>query len=238
MIEAVLLDVGGVFFLPERERLLPAFAHTRSDVGDHDVFDRAHYAGVAAIREFREGDDATWATYHEAYARACGVDDDALAETARVLMREWARENVWTRLVPGAVDALVALSDLGVKLAIVSNSDGTVETLLRDRRVCQVGEGAGVRVETILDSSVVGFAKPDPRIFTLALERLGVDRSRAIHVGDTPGADVEGALAAGIRPVLLDPLDLHAELGITRVRDLADVVALVVASRRGERDET
>ncbi len=231
MIEAVLLDVGGVFFLPSPERLAPLVERAGVAV-DQDAFDRAHYAGVAAIREFREGDDATWTTYHEAYARACGVDDARLVDTIGVLMQEWASSSVWTRLVPGAVDALAALADLGVKLAIVSHSDGTVETLLRERRVCQLGAGTGVCVDAILDSSVVGFAKPDPRIFHVALERLGVDAAHAIHVGDTPGADVDGALAAGIRPVLLDPLDLHAELDVTRVRSLAEVVDLVVASRQ------
>jgi putative hydrolase of the HAD superfamily len=49
-------------------------------------------------------------------------------------------------------------------------------------------------------------------------------------VGDTPAADVEGARAAGIRPLLLDPYDLHAGLEVERVRSLADVVELVRAA--------
>jgi hypothetical protein len=46
-------------------------------------------------------------------------------------------------------------------------------------------------------------------------------------VGDTPGADVDGARAAGVYPVLVDPYDLHAGLDVERVGSLADVVELV-----------
>jgi FMN phosphatase YigB (HAD superfamily) len=53
-----------------------------------------------------------------------------------------------------------------------------------------------------------------------------------IHVGDTPAADVDGAHAAGVTPVLVDPYDDHPELTVTKIRALADVVALV-AARRG-----
>jgi FMN phosphatase YigB (HAD superfamily) len=48
-----------------------------------------------------------------------------------------------------------------------------------------------------------------------------------MHVGDTPGADVEGARAAGVHPVLMDPFDLHSDLDVERVASLADVVGLV-----------
>jgi putative hydrolase of the HAD superfamily len=84
-------------------------------------------------------------------------------------------------------------------------------------------------VEVILDSTVVGIAKPDPRIFDLALDALGVPADRALHVGDTPGADVDGARAADVHPVLVDPYDLHPDLDVERVDSLADVVELVRA---------
>ncbi|HEX3667973.1 MAG TPA: HAD-IA family hydrolase, partial [Acidimicrobiia bacterium] len=82
-------------------------------------------------------------------------------------------------------------------------------------------------VEAIFDSTVVGVAKPDPRIFELALEALAVPATRAIHVGDTPGADVDGARAAGVRPVLVDPYYFHSDLDVERVTSLLDVVELV-----------
>ena len=86
-------------------------------------------------------------------------------------------------------------------------------------------------VDAVIDSSVVGVAKPDPGIFAIALERCGVAPEHAIHVGDTPAADVDGARAAGVTPVLVDPYDDHPELDVTKVRSLADVVALLAPAR-------
>ena len=73
----------------------------------------------------------------------------------------------------------------------------------------------------------MGVEKPDPAIFRHALDALGVDPARAVHVGDTPAADVAGAIAAGARPVLVDPYDLHAGVGCTKVTSLAAVVELL-----------
>jgi putative hydrolase of the HAD superfamily len=117
-------------------------------------------------------------------------------------------------------------------VAVVSNADGTVEQQLRDDAFCQVGSGAGVEVTAVLDSTVVGVAKPDPAIFRLALALLDVPPARAIHVGDTPSADVTGARAAGVRPVLVDPYDLHADVDCVRVASLAGVLELLPVSRR------
>ena len=236
-IDAVLLDVGGVFFLPAPERIAPVLARAGVGIQDADAFDRAHYRGIAALDEFREGDEEIWTAYNRAYARSCGVGDDALEDTVRALLSEFTVGGLWTRPVPGASDALRALARQGVRIAIVSNSDGTVEQLLRDQDVCQVGPGSGVAVDAIIDSSVVGAAKPDPRIFEIALSRIDVAPQHAIHVGDTPGADVDGAHAAGIAAVLVDPLDLHTELDVTRVRSLGEVVDLVSTARRGHRAE-
>ena len=55
----------------------------------------------------------------------------------------------------------------------------------------------------MVSSAAVGAAKPDPAIFTAALERAGARPEDAVHVGDSLEKDVAGARAAGIRPVLL-----------------------------------
>ena len=67
-------------------------------------------------------------------------------------------------------------------------------------------DGAGVPVGVIVDSAVVGVAKPDPAIFRIALDALGVPASGAVlYVGDSLRYDVAGALAAGLQPVHFDP---------------------------------
>jgi putative hydrolase of the HAD superfamily len=230
MIEAVLLDAGGVFHLPEHDRIVGAFARVDVQVST-DELDRAHYAGVAATREFREGDREIWIAYIRGYVRACGAPDDRADDAVETLLDEFTTGGIWSRIVPGSVDALRALAETGVRLAIVSNAEGTVEARMREQRICQVGSGPGVPIDAVIDSAVVGAAKPDPRIFEIALERLGTPAESAVHVGDTPAADVDGAAAAGIRPVLLDPYDFHTGLDVDRVHALTEVVDLVRAVR-------
>jgi FMN phosphatase YigB (HAD superfamily) len=224
-VRAVLLDVGGVFHLPDHDRIVAAMRRGGIAVDPTDL-DRAHYAGVKALTRFSEGDRAIWLAYNRGYAQALGAGD-AVEAVAEVLLSEFTTGGVWTRVIPGSPEALRAIAATGVKLAIVSNADGSVEAQLAADGICQMGEGPGVSMDAILDSSVVGVAKPDPRIFEIALERVGVDPEHAIHVGDTPAADVVGARAAGIVPVLVDPHDDHPDLDVVRVTSLADVAELL-----------
>jgi putative hydrolase of the HAD superfamily len=93
--------------------------------------------------------------------------------------------------MPGAVAALAGLRARGLELAVVSNWDiGLAEHLERI--------GAASFFSTIVTSAEAGAAKPDPAVFQLALERLGVQPHRALHVGDED-EDEEGAQAAGMR---------------------------------------
>lgn len=227
-IEAVLIDVGGVLVLPDHDRIAGALDRAGVHV-DRDLLDRAHYTGVASLDEFTEGDREVWVRYNRAYARACNVPEDVLDDAVDHLLNEFATGAVWSRVVPGSREALRELAALDIRLAIVSNAGGDTEQRMREYGICQIGPGVGAEVGAILDSTVVGVSKPDPRIFELALEALDVPAERAIHVGDTPGADVDGALAADVRPVLMDPYDLHPGFDVERVRSLLDVAELVRA---------
>ena len=93
--------------------------------------------------------------------------------------------------VEGAVEALQALADAGMKLAVVSNWDVGLHDHLRTL-------GLDSLVDTVVTSAEAGAPKPSPAIFELALDRLGTRADRAVHVGDG-AADAEGALAAGVR---------------------------------------
>jgi putative hydrolase of the HAD superfamily len=227
-VRAVFLDLGGVFYLPDHERIVAALARLELAI-ERDRLDEAHYHGVAALDEIRDGDPSIWHAYNRAYARVCGIAPDAVDDAMAVLLEEFERGDVWTRVIPGAREALRELAGLGLRLAVVSNADGTVEAQLRDDVICQVGPGPGVAVELILDSAVVGASKPDPAIFGLALDALGVAPGDVIHVGDTPVADVVGARAAGVTPILIDPYDLHPDVDCRRVHALGDVVTMLRA---------
>jgi HAD superfamily hydrolase (TIGR01509 family) len=93
--------------------------------------------------------------------------------------------------LPGVPESLAALRAQGLSLAVVANWDCALPEHL-DRI------GLGRFVSTVVTSAEAGAAKPDPRPFLLALERLEVEPGRALHVGDSP-EDEEGAAAAGLR---------------------------------------
>jgi putative hydrolase of the HAD superfamily len=82
---------------------------------------------------------------------------------------------------------------------------------------------------------VVGHAKPAPEIFRVALEKLGVAADDAVHIGDTAWADVDGARAAGVRPLHLDPFgDCPDPAGEhEHVRSLGDIGAVLRQGQNG-----
>lgn len=125
--------------------------------------------------------------------------------------------NVWSRVGAGVEAALARLREAGIMLGVVSNSEGTVGAVLDE-------VGLGRHLHTVVDSWVVGVAKPDPRIFHLALDRLGIAAADAVMVGDSPAADVAGAQAAGVTPILLDPLDVYPSSEALRFTDVPAVV--------------
>ncbi|HMH49511.1 MAG TPA: HAD family hydrolase [Candidatus Acidoferrum sp.] len=100
--------------------------------------------------------------------------------------------------MPGAVEALSALSSRGIRLGIVSNTGRTPGVVLR-RILAHHDMLRHFDAVAIAYSDEVGFRKPDPRIFERSLNALGVEPARALHVGDNPDADVLGAQHLGMR---------------------------------------
>ncbi|HLM33526.1 MAG TPA: HAD-IA family hydrolase [Gaiellaceae bacterium] len=94
------------------------------------------------------------------------------------------------RLLPNVVPALDALQAAGLSLACVANWDVSLTEHLE-------GLGLTQHFDVTVSSAEAGAQKPDPRPFELALERLRVSASRALHCGDSD-ADREGAARAGL----------------------------------------
>jgi putative hydrolase of the HAD superfamily len=127
---------------------------------------------------------------------------------------------LWSVRLPEAPGALEALRGLGLRLAVVSNSNGTVARLLEHLDLARW-------LDAVVDSAVVGFEKPDPRIFHHAARALGVEPAEAVHVGDFYSVDVLGARAAGVRAILLDPLGAWAVDDCPKVPDVAAAARLI-----------
>jgi putative hydrolase of the HAD superfamily len=225
--KAVLLDVGGVFLVPEHERILGALSRGGFTGREADL-DRAHYAGASAFPVDVELDwPLSWQKYLDAYITACGVADDMRADVHEHLDSEFADAALWYREIPGARDGLRALAATGVRLGIVSNADGLIGQRLAEREILQVGPGPGVEVECVIDSGAVGVMKPDPRIFQMALDAMALDAAHTWYVGDMPGIDVVGARAAGLWPLVMDPFNFHDGADYERIASLRDLAELL-----------
>ena len=111
--------------------------------------------------------------------------------------------------------ALDALEERGMLLAVVSNWDSYLPTLLE-------GLGLRGRFRALSVSAIEETGKPDPEIFRRTCERLGVDPSEALHVGDSLAEDYEGARGAGLAALLLDRDDRHPHVA-ERVRTLVEL---------------
>ena len=121
---------------------------------------------------------------------------------------------------PDTVAALHALRAAGVKVVAASNWDVSLHEQLANTGLTELLDGA-------VSSAEVGAPKPDPEVFMRALALAGAAAGEALHVGDDVEADVGGALAAGLEPVLIDrDGTLEAPPGVRRIASLAELPRL------------
>ena len=231
-VSAILLDAGGVLVFPQPDLLRPPL-QALGVSPDVAAFERAHYRAMVVqdVAAVPPAPGTWWREYLVGYFAACGVAEDECRELATEVAAA-TMGRAWTHVGTGAMAGLRALAALGLPIGVVSNSDGSVQAELRRLGVCYAPhaphapdapdaphapdapyaparpepDAAGIPVGVVVDSAVVGVAKPDPAIFGIALDALGVPASGTVlHVGDSLRYDVAGALAAGLEPVHLDP---------------------------------
>ncbi len=158
-----------------------------------------------------DDDKAWWFTIVSATLRevCSGSDEDDASFFFQDLYSHYAKPEAW-RLFPEVVEVLSALQSRGYRLAVLSNFD---------TRLFSVLDGLDIshRMERIIVSSRVGAEKPHPAIFQSALRHMSVSPERALHVGDDLRADGEGAARSGIPSFLVDRPS----------RDLKDLLVLL-----------
>jgi len=104
--------------------------------------------------------------------------------------------NVWVEsyvFEEGAVRTVKELKNLGYQIGIISNT-GSHDLVYREIKRA----GLTHFIDVIITSQAVGWKKPSPKIFKITLDMIGVKPEQAVHVGDDPIADVEGAKKAGL----------------------------------------
>ncbi len=223
-IDTLFLDAGGVLVFPNWVRVADTLAR-------HGV--PADPSALAAAEPYVKRDiDAGptisstdnqrlgWMYVDLILDRAGVAAGEATAAAVRELYDYHREFNLWEH-VPDAVEpALQEFNRLGLRLVAVSNANGRLPVLF-DRL------GLSKYFDCLIDSFIEGVEKPDPRLFQIALSRVGASADRTLHVGDLYHVDVAGARAAGLSAVLLDAAGLYPDFDCDRVRTLDELVRLL-----------
>jgi HAD superfamily hydrolase (TIGR01549 family) len=205
--------------MPNFERMAEEYARdgvevTAALLARAEAEARLAYERPDGVRPYADG----WLTFMHEIARRAGVTEPPVAAFER-LRAYHDTTNLWENVIAGTEAALTALARR-YRLGVVSNANGTVR-----KKLARVG--LGHFFETVVDSAEEGIEKPDPRLFGVALERLGVRADESAYVGDIFKVDVIGARRAGLFAILIDPRGVHGDKPCERVTTLAEVGAVL-----------
>ncbi|MFK7990059.1 MAG: HAD family hydrolase [Sandaracinaceae bacterium] len=197
-ITALLLDAGNTLVFLEFEAVAEVVRRRGAAVSAATLRNAEASAKRRYQRLLHDGasHEDGWRLYMRTLLQTAGVASDASAVDA--LREEHDRFNLWRRVPTDLVPALDRAQAAGLRLGVVSNSEGALDALFQ--RV-----GLGGRFEVVVDSALEGVRKPDPVIFQRALSRMEVAPNEVIYAGDIPDVDVDGARAAGLHAALIDP---------------------------------
>ncbi len=152
--------------------------------------------------------------------RAYGAGErERLADDKNAIYRASLERIGAKELLPGAVETLDGLEAMEVPYAVASSS--------KNARLILQRTGLLARLSVIVDGNDITRSKPDPQVFLLAAERLGVEPGQCVVVEDA-GSGVEAGLAAGMRVVGVGPRErvgrAHRVVGSLREISVGDLL--------------
>jgi HAD superfamily hydrolase (TIGR01662 family) len=206
MLRAVLFDVDFTLARPGPELGPEGYVRAGERHGLRLEPGRYEVARDAALVDLRrhpelEHDDEIWFRFTERIVRGMGGDADSAYACAVEITRAWERHENF-ELYDDVPDVLAALRSAGLQIGLVSNSA---------RDVREFAQHHGLDVDAGISSFHHGRTKPHASIFRAVLDLLEVDPREALMVGDTIADDIEGALALGMRAILLDRERVHPD---------------------------
>jgi putative hydrolase of the HAD superfamily len=216
VIRVLLLDVGNTIAFLD----VTAVAEVVRDEGTPVEPERLRSVEGRAKRRYealmKEGvsHEEGWGLYLATLLEEAGLSSSDARRMIEPLRRAHDRLNLWRSVPTDLGPALDRTRAMGIRVAIVSNSEGRLPELLEH-------VGVAHHFEAIVDSHNEGVRKPDPEIFRRALDRLRIRPEDTVYLGDIPGVDVEGANAAGIRAVLVDPFGFYPDFEGERTASVA-----------------
>ncbi len=166
-------------------------------------YDDARAAAFAAVKRHPEldHDEEIWVLFTERIILGMGGRGDTY-RAAVEMERRWLH-SAHFELYDDAAPTLVELSGRGLKIGLLSNSS---------RNLVDFVAHHGLVADAVLTSHAHGKTKPHESIFRAVLALLDVAPEQAAMVGDTLHEDIEGALAVGMRAVLIDREGRHPEV--------------------------
>ena len=221
-LRAVFLDAGGTLLHEEPDRAeiyRQAAAAEGLEVPHDEMLRRMRAAHAELPRElgshFRYSEGWFSGLIEHVFARGLGLDRSRLASVERSIFGRFADPRTF-RLHAGARELVSALKARGIAVGVVSNWSERLPGILE-------GLGLARELDFVLSSSLERCEKPDREIFQRALARARVAPEHAVHAGDDPETDVQGARGAGILPVLVDRSGACASAECARVADLLEL---------------
>jgi len=228
-IQAIFFDAGNTLLFVNPSEILPIFREVGVDASEDLFWEAEFQARLRLAKQVEEGASGTeahmWQTYFGELFRGCGIPRDLLARVGKRVWEVHAENHLWTHVDAATKPALETLRARGHRLAVISNADGRVESLIRTAGIHHL-------FEFVMDSAVEGVEKPDPEIFLRASRRMGVPPGESLYVGDLYPVDVLGARAAGMEALLLDPMG-RLDYPVDRIPTVAALPAYLI--RREER---
>ena len=220
---AVLFDAGNTLVFLDYARLATAIGDALGLPLTEAGLKRHAGAAARAMEQGRLTDRERGTVFLLTLFERAGVPADRTEDLKAALLAMHERMHLWGAIVPGTVESLARLRAAGMRLAVISNSDGRAAAAL---------DAGGLldQFEFVIDSGEVGVEKPDPRIFQIALERMGINPGDALYVGDLYEVDAVGARAAGLDVMLLDPAGEHAGRDVKTVRSLVELADGLLAA--------
>jgi HAD superfamily hydrolase (TIGR01509 family) len=219
-LRGVLFDAGGTLVQVHVERLAAALRKRGADPTDLD----AAFWRTLVLADAEMGMGSQFPSWIDWWFLRLAEHSQLPRELLADAWREADEENhLWDDPIPGASECLTRLREGGLKVGVVSNSDGRVgEALAR--------AGLAELVEVIVDSGAVGVAKPDPEIFSYALGPLNLAPEETWYLGDSVTYDAAGAEAAGLTAWIIDHRGLHTADYPRRVSSLAEFADLALSA--------
>ena len=221
MLRGVLFDVD--FTLARPGPGLGPEGYVRAGARHGLTLEPARYEAArdAALVDLRrhpelEHDDEIWFRFTERIVRGMGGEADSAYACAVEITRGWERHENFD-LYEDVLPTVSALRSAGLRIGLVSNSARDVREFARHH---------GIDVDAGISSFHHGRTKPHASIFRAVLELLGVEPAEAVMVGDTIADDIEGALALGMRAILVDREGRHTDF-TPRVESLTELEPLL-----------